>query len=48
MFITKLSLRVKFLQMLFVSKGNNVAELKMKDNWDAGFNFNTTQDLCVN
>lgn len=37
-FITKLSLKVKFLQVIFVSK-DNVVKLKIKDNWDAGFNI---------
>lgn len=47
MFITKLSLRVKFLEMLFISKDNNVAKLKRKGNWDAGFNISMIQDLCI-
>lgn len=47
MLITKLSLRVKFLEMLFISKDNNVAKLKRKGNWDAGFNISMIQDLCI-
>lgn len=47
MFTTKLSLRVKFLEMLLISKDNNVAKLKRKCNWDAGFNSSMIQDLCI-
>lgn len=47
MFITKLSLRMKFFETLFTSKDNNVAKLKRKGNWDAGFNISMIQDLCI-
>ena len=47
MFITKLSLRRKFFETLFTSKDNNVAKLKRKGNWDAGFNISMIQDLCI-
>lgn len=45
--ITRLSLRVKRPQIFFISKDNNVERLKMKGNWNAGFNISMIQDYCV-
>ena len=45
--ITRLSMRVKRPQIFFISKDNNVERLKMKGNWNAGFNISMIQDYCV-